>query len=400
MLELLKTMLSRGGAAIGALLFHIAVIRLLPVIEAGQFFLWLTTLYVASFIGGLGLDTYLLKKIAANHETLAPAKKRFAFLFSIAVATGVIAFTEGAARWILVALPFFVLVSINSRIMRATGAYMGAGFFEVSVISAATFGLLLICVALDLEVTLDEVVGLFIAASIFLCVLGEYKLDKKFRSVWSWASHPIKVEKSSLPFVVFPLLIFLTQWMPVYFLTGVGEEAISVFNMAVRFASLITFFSISIDSYLAPKFSALHAAGDYVKIQRLVVMCRGYSLLACVVFFVFYFLGGEQVMTWWVGEAYASAYYVAIPVLMMYFFMLIGGPYQSFLLMSDQEAVVNRVNVLALILVFGVCAISLFLNLLDAQMAAFALLFGRGVAAAVMMKKGAQYIEQQLILRS
>lgn len=393
-------MLSRGGAAIGALLFHIAVIRLLPPAQAGQFFLWLTTLYVLSFIGGLGLDTYLLKKIAANQETMAAAKKRFAFLFSIVVAVSVIACAEDTARWILMALPFFTLVSINSRIMRATGAYIGAGLFEVSVISAATFGFLLICVALDLEVTLVNVVGLFISASIFFCVLGDSKLEKKFRSVWELASHPLKVERSSLPFVVFPLLIFLTQWMPVYFLTGVGEDAISVFNIAVRFASLITFFSISIDSYLAPKFSALHAIGDYIKIQKLVVMYRRYSLLACVVFFAFYFVAGEPLMTWWMGDAYASAYYVAVPVLMMYFFMLIGGPFQSFLLMSDREVVVNRVNVLALVLVFSVCTVLLYLNLLDAQTAAFALLFGRGVAAAVMMNIGAQHIKQQLSLHS
>jgi O-antigen/teichoic acid export membrane protein len=184
--------------------------------------------------------------------------------------------------------------------------------------------------------------------------------------------------------------------MPVYFLTGVGEEAISIFNMALRFASLITFFSISIDSYLAPKFSALHAVGDYAKIQKLVVMYRGYSLLACVMFFTLYFLGGEPLMTWWVGDAYANAYYVAIPVLMMYFFMLIGGPYQSFLLMSDQEQVVNRVNVLALILVFSACAIALYCDALNALTASCTLLFGRGVAAAVMMAKGAQHIKQQL----
>lgn len=398
MLELFKTMLSRGGAAIGALLFHIAVIRLLPVAQAGQLFLWLTTLYVASFIGGLGLDTYLLKRIAASQVTMAAAKKRFAFLFSAIVAIGVIGCAEGAARWILMALPFFVLVSINSRIMRAKGAYMAAGFFEVSVISAATFGLLLVDMALGVDVALNDVVGLFIAASIILCVLGEYQLEEKFRSLCGWARYPIRVEKSSLPFMVFPFLIFLTQWMPLYFLTGVGDEAISVFNIAVRFASLITFFSISIDSYLAPKFSALHATGGYAQIQELVAMFRGYSLLACVVFFVLYFLCGEPLMTWWGGDVYAHAYYVAVPVLMMYFFMLIGGPYQSFLLMSDQEALVNRVNVLALMLVFGFCAISLYLDVLNALTAACALLFGRGVAAAVMMKKGAQFLKQQLVL--
>jgi O-antigen/teichoic acid export membrane protein len=273
---------------------------------------------------------------------------------------------------------------------------MAAGFFVVSVISAATFGLLLACVALDVDVTLQDVVALFIAASIALCVLGECQLEKKFRSAWGLASHPIKFERASLPFVVFPLLIFLTQWLPVYFLNGVGDEAISVFNIAVRFASLITFFSISIDSYLAPKFSALHAQGSYARIQKLVAMFRGYSLLACAVFFVLYFLCGEPLMTWWVGDAYAHAYYVAVPVLVMYFFMLVGGPYQSFLLMSDQDALVNRVNVLSLILVSSACALALYLDVLNELTAACALLFGRGVAAAVMMRKGAQYIKQQL----
>mgnify|MGYP006296696651 CR=1 FL=1 len=101
-------------------------------------------------------------------------------------------------------------------------------------------------------------------------------------------------------------------------------------------------------------------------------------------------------MTWWVGDAYAHAYYVAVPVLVMYFFMLVGGPYQSFLLMSDQEALVNRVNVLSLILVSSACALALYFDVLNELTAACALLFGRGVAAAVMMRKGAQYMKQQL----
>jgi O-antigen/teichoic acid export membrane protein len=396
--ELIKTMMSRGGAALGAILFHIAVIRVLDVAAAGQLFLWLTTLYVASFVANLGLDTYLLKRISARTSKFAPAKKRLAFLFSSALAIVVVLGASASGKWIFMALPFFALVAINSRIMRAVGRYVSAGVIEVSAISALAFVLLCVCVWINGAIEIDGVACVFVVAATCLFLLSELLVGKSHRI---WAGLGVKwlhLDRASLPFVVFPLLIFATQWLPVYFLARTSDESVSIFNIAVRFSSLVTFVSISIDSYLSPRFSRLHEQGSYLQIKAVVSKFRGYSAVACVVFLWMYFLGGPLLITSWAGEAYADAYYVAIPVLLMYFFMLMGGPYQSFLLMSDQESLVNKVNVLALVLVLLCCACFAYLDALTEVAAAIALLFGRGVAALLMLVKGAAYINQRCAL--
>ena len=391
-------MLSRGGAALGAILFHIAVIRVLDVSAAGQLFLWLTTLYVASFVANLGLDTYLLKRIAAHTSKFAAAKKRLAFLFSLALSIAVVLGASASAKWIFMALPFFALVAINSRIMRALGRYVSAGVIEVSAISALAFVLLCVCVWINGIVEIEVAACVFVIAAACLFLVSELLVGKSYRIWTGWGVKCLHLDRASLPFVVFPLLIFATQWLPVYFLARISDESVSIFNIAVRFSSLVTFVSISIDSYLSPRFSRLHEQGDYLQIKDVVSKFRGYSAVACIVFLSIYFLGGPLLITSWAGEAYADAYYVAIPVLLMYFLMLMGGPYQSFLLMSDQESLVNKVNVLALALVLFLCASFAYLDALTDVTAAISLLLSRGLASSVMLAKGVTYINQRCAL--
>jgi O-antigen/teichoic acid export membrane protein len=305
---------------------------------------------------------------------------------------------SASARCLFVALPFFALVAINSRIMRAVGRYVSAGFLEVSAISALAFLVLFGWVVASPAVKIADVTFAFVISAACLFLISEFLVGQS-HTIWAGLDEKLlHLDRASLPFVVFPLLIFATQWLPVYFLARISDESVSIFNIAVRFASLVTFVSISIDSYLSPKFSRLHALGEYAQIKKVVARFRGYSLIACILFLLVYSCVGPWLITSWAGDAYADAYYVAIPVLLMYFSMLIGGPFQSFLLMSDQEALVNKVNVLALALVLFCCVSFIYFDALTNVVAAFTLLFGRGIAAMVMMIKGMSYIDQRCAL--
>lgn len=396
MKELFFTLISRGLPALGAVFFNVVLIQTLEIDAAGSVFYWVTNLYLIGFISALGLDVFLLKKVSMGVFSLIGEEKRTAFLISCLIPFVAIPVVDNPAVLIMASLPFFNQVAINSKILRGKGHYFKAGIFEqTSIFSLAAF-ILWSCSMLRISLDAQGVTLIFLMAAIVVFSLTELMVGEGCRLIKINRHKFFHYEFSALSFVIFPLITYATQWMPVYFLNKMGESEISIYTISVRCASLLAFLALSMDSYLLPKIAKFHSEGEHEKIAELLCKFKNASIILSIFLGLIYILVGSVLVTSWAGDAYERSYYVAFPIISMYLLSIVSGPHQSYLLMSGGERHVNWANVMAFFIVVVLCFFLQETHLLSAGWAAAAILVGRGISIIYVWYCGRRLIDERL----
>lgn len=397
MRELFLTLVSRGLPAVGAVLFNVVVIRILDIDAAGGVFYWITNLYLIGFVATLGLDIFLLKKISIGMSSLVSEQKRTVFAISSLVSFVVIEVVGNSAVLIIASLPFFNMIAINSKILRAQGNYFLAGIYEqTSIFTVAAF-VVWIYSNLENSLGVQGVVFVLLAASIGVCVLTELKVDKNYRLVNFKGFKVFRYEISAASFMMIPIITYGSQWMPVYFLRTLGDSEVSIYSISVRCASLLAFLALSMDSYLLPKIAKLNGEESHEEINDLILKFKRISLAISVFLGLIYVFVGSVAVTSWAGDGYERSYYVAYPIIAMYFLSFISGPYQSYLLMSGGEQYVNWANILSFVIVAILCVILNEVRLLGAGGAACVILVGRGASIIYLWYVGRRHIRERIL---
>lgn len=350
-MKLIKIGLGRGVPAIGAILFNLYVASKLPAKEADVFFIWFAVLYVLSFIGRLGFDTYLLKELSARKSFSAAQYKRTAFLASVVLSSGACVFAPAAIYALLFALPFFSIASINSSVLRAEGRDSIGGFLEVSLLSSVALFLLLALVSFDCEIVIDLVAIAFLSAAFVVFLIGEILVGKDHSVIGDHKFLSFQNIPDGIKFVPSPLMIYLTQWIAIFFLSTASEGTVSVYSVAVRLASGFAFIAITIDAFVAPRFARYFHEGDSEGIKALIDLVRKRYFIFLMVAFVVYALLGRYCIEKFIGPEYVESYYVSLIISLSYCLILFIGPYQYFLLMGGGENKVNLSNGVSLVAV-------------------------------------------------
>lgn len=349
-MKLIKIGLGRGVPAIGAILFSLYVASKLPASEADVFFIWFTVVYVLSFFGKLGFDTYALRDLGTNVLSSAAECKRTAFVVSTVLALGGLLWAPQEVWWLLFSLPAFSVASINSSVLRAEQKESLGGFLEVSLLSSVAFGILFIQGLQDWVVTLELVSQSFAGGAVVVLLLGEFLVGKN-HSLIGGGGFFSSLVPVGLRFVPSPLMIYLTQWIAVFFLSTASTGAVSIYSVAVRLASGFAFIAITIDAFVAPRFARYFREGDKASITALIESVRKKSFLFLGATFIVYALIGHYCIAIFIGVEYVESFYVSLVVAISYCSILFVGPYQYLLLMGGGEKKVSLCNGVALLFV-------------------------------------------------
>lgn len=348
-IKLMKIGLGRVGPAIGAVLFSLYVASELSVHESDVFFVWFTVVYVLSFLGKLGFDTYVIKGLGVNALNSASACKRTVALVSMSLACLSLPFAPKEIFFLLYSLPAFCLVSINSSVLRVEGREILGGGLEVSLLSSMAFFFLFVINKLGWIVTIDLVSQAFAISAVSVLVLGEFLVGKRHSLIGSGKMFLSPI--LGLRFVPSPFMIFLAQWLAVFFLSSAGAGTVSIYSIAVRLASGFAFVAITVDAFVAPRFARFFRDHDQVGINNLIKIIRRKALFFLLVAFVLYAILGWYCVSVYVDGYYACSFFVSLIIAASYCAILIIGPYQYLLLMGEGAQAVNLCNGISLLLV-------------------------------------------------
>jgi len=382
----------------GALLnfgFSLALARALGAEGAGQYFLVLAVISIATVIGRIGLDNAIIRFIsagAAANDSIAVKGVytkgiKYALLGSTTVALLVYLFApwlsltvfskpelSPSLRWMSPAIVFWSIVFIQSSAFR--------GLKRISDGLIPQFvGIPLIAITIFLSVgILQGVRGAIYAFLTGTGLMAFYSVSK-----W-WRSNPDlkrvrgkfdtrKLFRSSIPLFWVTTTYLVLNRTSVIMLGIFGPSAdVGIFSLAHRTALFVSFILMAGNSIIAPKFSELYSTGrmnDLASTARYSIKLMQIStlpillLIACL---------PEQIMSLF-GQDFVGGAYVLVVLGFSQFINAAVGPVGTLLMMTGNEKSVRNSVVVA-------AALNLVLNYILIK---YLHLFGAALASGLSL---------------
>lgn len=286
--------------------FFYVLARKFGAVGLGIFNTCFTVLILSSVISKLGLDTALVKYIA---EFVATDKKHhisklYFISFLLIFITGAIAgaiiyifsaqlsnlFFDNTAysklfRIIGLTIIPFAITQLNSEYFRGLKnitAYSGLQNGTVYLVI-----LILILILYQPNQQVESVIYFLLITSVFLMVVSSLFIFKKNLNLISdskkngFGIGKGKLISVSIPMLFSNSLFLIMNWTDTLMLSGFhGEDAVGIYNIALKIASLNTIALIAINSIASPKFSEIYASEGKRRFRRIVQQT---TLLTCFI---------------------------------------------------------------------------------------------------------------------
>lgn len=371
LLPFVTSMAFKVASALAALLFSIAISRLMPLEDASQFFFMHSAATVLSVILIMGMDMLLLRGTAAFHQTGADADildLRHSTLVSSTLASallvplafaGLLLWGEailGGARsaGFLFALsaPFLAYIVQTAEALRGLGRYNTQTLlYGIAVPTAAV----VLLTAHRLQVDRTSVMA---GAAAFL--LSGVLVSGVAAALWSKARRQLdapgrparfrpELLRSTVSFFFLSGAQTIQQFVPVM-IVGLHKAGpdLGLYYASFRIAMLVSFVLTASNVIIAPMLSRAHARSDHGAMKDLVRLSSAIGgLTATPIALVFFYRG--NVFLGLFGEAYAEALPILRVLLIGQLVNAFSGAVQFFLLMSNKERTVVWINVLGLV---------------------------------------------------
>ena len=280
----------KGVGALLTLGVYVLLGRLLGPTEAGLYFLALTILTIASILGRIGLDNTVLRFVAGHAATgdwstvkgvhrkatvLATVASVVATLILVAAAPWLSTTFFGKPeltpllRWMALAIAPTALFTLYAQSLQGLKRIADANL--VGTVALPLF----LLAGLPLLVSRWGTPGAtmaYILAALLTVLLG----------IWLWRratphlrglpghSDTAALLDSSVPLFWVSCFQLVITWAPTVTLGAIASSAdVGIFATANRAAMLTSFVLLAVNSISAPKFAALHRAGDMATLGRI-----------------------------------------------------------------------------------------------------------------------------------
>lgn len=358
-------MLSVGLRFLGigaTFLMHLLLARSLDAALVGRFLVMLAAVNIAAVLCRMGHDTALVRFVASSIATddvdLARSAYRIALVRTALASVGAagvlglsaLVWDEADSVAMLVmacAVPGTCLAVVNSEALRGLRLFRYALLLHPLCIPALTsLGLI---VAFPAETTVTAAIVYCASASaaaligLVLCgramsarIQGSTSAERRtFDRQLLW--------RTSLPLMWVSSLSMVGSWMGTLLLSFLGgsDEEVARFSMAAKAAQLAAVVLVAINTVIAPRFAALHATGDYRRLQRVAVTATAATVLFSLPYLLLIMVAPDLVMRVF-GPQYVQAAGL-LPVLA--FGQLVNtvtGPVAQVLSMCGHERLVKR----------------------------------------------------------
>lgn len=362
-----------AGFAFG---FNVVLARLVGVEGAGVYFLSLMAANIAVVLGLAGLNSVVLRHVAAGvaadnwAEVKGVYTKGMAVSLAASCAAAVVMFATapllaegvfhkpeltGPIRWMSLSVVPVAIFTLQAEALRGLKRIAGSIFVSLLSPSALSIaGVFLLAGAWGVV----GAVWAYVAAAVLTAFAG----------MWLWKRGTAKMDgvkghfetgrlmESSMPLFWMALMQLVTAWISTFILGVWGtKEEVGIFSVANRTSILIAFVLIVMNTIVAPKFAELYRKGD---MQSLGVIARSsvrmMALMATPVFLVFVMAPG------WVMGLFGQGFKGGSAALMILsfgqFINVATGSVGLLLIMSGNERAMRNNVIFA-------TAVSLLLNI-------------------------------------
>ncbi len=281
-----------------------------------------TILILTSVIAKIGLDTALVKYIA---EFVATNRKNhvstlYFISFSLIIISGTITgaiiyfFSNQLSKLFFESIEYsnlfkiigytivpFAITQLNAEYFR--------GFKRITAYSSLQNGTIyLIILILILFLShptqpVENVIYLLLFTSTFLMLASSFFVFKKnlkllsFREKNGFGIGKRKLISVSIPMLFSNSLFLVMNWTDTLMLSGFhGEDAVGIYNIALKIASLNTIALIAINSIASPKFSEIYSSEGNRRFRRIVQQTTLLTCLISLPIFVVILLFPENVL--------------------------------------------------------------------------------------------------------
>lgn len=354
-----------GGAGLG-FLFNLLLAKLLGVEGAGMIFLALSIVGLATLIARLGLDSILVREVAAlltaGHWAEIRAIGRTGVgLVSVAALTLTIILWGAAPfladivfskpglssplRGLALAIVPWALSLVLSELLRG-----GTRFVQSQVIQALAAGAVSLPVlalsggqgGLDASV-LALVAGQF--AAFLLALYWWLKLlAEKTGNRFSPPADRMALLRSASPLLGFMLLNTMMGSLDILLLGALGSVAdLGIYGIAVRLAMLTSFILLATNSYISPQFAALYHEGNIDGLAALAQRSARLSLLIATPLLLLFLMVPETLLGL-IGTDFKSGAPVLTILACAQFINVATGSVGQILIMTRNEKVLRNIS--------------------------------------------------------
>lgn len=360
-------LLRTAGAAFG-LFANLAIARALGASGAGVFFLALTLITAASVVARLGLDQVFLRHVAADVD--GKDARRFAAIYRGGLMLSIVAGVSstlllflgrepladlfsmqdlgGVLSWMIWAIVPLGIGMLYGELLKGRGASNSALFLQAVLVP----GILLCCVLLGLILSPSSAAIAFTMSNVLVLLLAYavWRIRMRGSDFGPFAWDLRRTWFLSSPLLAVALTNFALSWADTLLLGYWGSSRdVGVYGMAMRLATMPSFFLVATASVIAPRLAALHAAG---KRDEMEMLSRGsataMTLLALPVLLVIT-LFPDWVLAF-AGEEFKVGATVLVILTMAQFVIVVTGPGGFLLSMTGQQRILRDVSVMGAVL--------------------------------------------------
>ena len=379
------------GAGLG-FVFNVVLARVLGASGLGVYQLALTFVLVASIIARLGMDAAMLRFAATSFAekdwgslvTIHKLGMAIVVLASVPIVT----VTYFSADWIAatcfsnsaIAAPLRLmsLALIPFSLFNLYGELLKAGHKQISAsfVQAGALPLVNLCAIYFFADKLANPAGaakIYLASTMLVSTLGYVFWKRGVLLPHAAAFKTLKLRELfevSLPMYLAALSDVIMTFSDILILgIFVTSAELGIYSAAARTALLTRFVLLATSSVVAPKFAALHAAKDYVNLEKLAVGATFLTLVSTLPLLMAFILFPDKILS-----IFGPTFVIGGPVLMILAlgqFVNAGtGPVGYLLNMSGHHRIESRIALSGAMLTIGFCfSLIPFFGIIGAAMA-------------------------------
>ncbi len=236
-----------------------------------------------------------------------------------------------------------------------------------ALIRNAIFTVLIVgCMLLDNTLTPQNAMLMHVIAGAVAFVLGFIFLRRK---LWSQIQglvpefHSREWIKQTIPFSINSGVFVVKSKSLVYLLAIFGSvEAVALFEVAMRAASLVSFVMDALNLAISPFISSAFEKGRIGEIQRVVTRTSRIIFLFALPVALAFFIGGKPLLALVFGEVYKNSYVPLVILCGAQLLSAVVGSVGLVLSMTGKQGLLSKSNLIAMaaILVFSIPLIRYF----------------------------------------
>ena len=307
------------GAGLG-FAFNVALARKLGADSLGLYHLALTFTLIASVVGRMGMDAAMLKFGATSHAEQdwgrLAAVHRLGIGTALACCGVVAAGTFMAADWIAstvyanpavagplrlmsLALVPFSLLNLYGELLRAGQQQAWSSLIQGAALP--TINLLLLFLFADKITEPNSAAAIYLVATIAVLLLGHVLWRRNLQRAPAVATKPFGLRElltTAMPMYGSAMADVVMTFSDVLILgMFVSSAEVGIYTAAARTALLTRFLLLATGAVVAPRFAALHAAGDRDGLAKLAVRSTILTTVSTVPLLLLFIILPEPVLS-------------------------------------------------------------------------------------------------------